>query len=243
MTLPNYQIALLALIIPLVISCGGGGGSSSIEIPAVTPSFNVSASAGANGSISSTTVTVTQGQTTTFTVTPDAGYTVASITGCNGTLSETTYTTGAISSDCSVTASFTTFISTVFHTTAYELPYPNDLLSDLCEESVPIFTSILSPIDTNLDSHNDLIVHYWCGAGEFGVYIDTPVPDAVVAFKNNGDETFTIANSEVFGQETLSLGAASRKVVEADFNGDGYLDILYNNLFNTIKYLDILHFR
>ena len=227
MTLPNYQIALLALIIPLVISCGGGGGSSSIEIPAVTPSFNVSASAGANGSISSTTVTVTQGQTTTFTVTPDAGYTVASITGCNGTLSETTYTTGAISSDCSVTASFTTFISTVFHTTAYELPYPNDLLSDLCEESVPIFTSILSPIDTNLDSHNDLIVHYWCGAAEFGVYIDTPVPDAVVAFKNNGDETFTIANSEVFGQETLSLGAASRKVVEADFNGDGYLDILY----------------
>ncbi|MDC1424530.1 hypothetical protein N8193_02260, partial [Gammaproteobacteria bacterium] len=48
-----------------------------------------------------------------------------------------------------------------------------------------------------------------------------------VAFKNNGDETFTIANSEVFGQEVLSFGAASRKVVEADFNGDGYLDILY----------------
>jgi len=72
-----------------------------------------------------------------------------------------------------------------------------------------------------------LIVHYWCGPKEFGVYIDTPVPDAVVAFKNNGDETFTIANSEVFGQEALSFGAASRKVVEADFNGDGYLDILY----------------
>ena len=72
-----------------------------------------------------------------------------------------------------------------------------------------------------------MIVHYWCGPKEFGVYIDTPVPDAVVAFKNNGDETFTIANSEVFGQEVLSFGAASRKVVEADFNGDGYLDILY----------------
>ena len=52
MTLPNYQTALLALIIPLLISCGGGGGGSSIEIPAVTPSFNISASAGANGSIS-----------------------------------------------------------------------------------------------------------------------------------------------------------------------------------------------
>ena len=53
MTLTNYQTALLALIIPLLISCGGGGGGSSIEIPAVTPSFNISASAGANGSISS----------------------------------------------------------------------------------------------------------------------------------------------------------------------------------------------
>ena len=227
MTLPNYKTVCLAFITLLFISCGGGSGSLASEVASVTPSFSISAAAGANGSISPSTVVVTQGQTTTFTVTPDAGYAVSSITGCNGTLSETTYTTGAILSDCSVTASFATFISTVFNTTAYELPYPNDLLSGLCEESVPIFTSILSPIDTNLDSYNDLIVHYWCGPKEFGVYIDTPVPDAVVAFKNNGDETFTIANSEVFGQETLSFGAASRKVVEADFNGDGYLDILY----------------
>jgi hypothetical protein len=211
-------------ILPILISCGGGGGDST---PAPIPTYTITASAGDNGAISPTSVTVNEGQTASFNISPDNGYIVSSASGCNGTLTDNTFITGSITSSCSITVSFVKYISTVFDTTGYELPYPNDLLSGLCEESVPIFTSILSPVDINLDSYNDLIVHYWCGPKEFGVYIDTPVPDAVVAFKNNGDETFTIANSEVFGQETLSFGAASRKVVEADFNGDGYLDILY----------------
>ena len=200
------------------------GGDST---PAPIPTYTITASAGDNGAISPTSVTVNEGQTASFNISPDNGYIVSSASGCNGTLTDNTFITGSITSSCSITVSFVKYISTVFDTTGYELPYPNDLLSGLCEESVPIFTSILSPVDINLDSYNDLIVHYWCGPKEFGVYIDTPVPDAVVAFKNNGDETFTIANSEVFGQEVLSFGAASRKVVEADFNGDGYLDILY----------------
>ena len=212
-------------ILPILISCGGGGGGDST--PAPIPTYTITASAGDNGAISPTSATVNEGQTASFNISPDNGYIVSSASGCNGTLTDNTFITGSITSSCSITVSFVKYISTVFDTTGYELPYPNDLLSGLCEESVPIFTSILSPVDINLDSYNDLIVHYWCGPKEFGVYIDTPVPDAVVAFKNNGDETFTIANSEVFGQEVLSFGAASRKVVEADFNGDGYLDILY----------------
>ena len=210
-------------ILPILISCGGGGDPT----PAPIPTYTITASAGDNGAISPTSVTVNEGQTASFNISPDNGYIVSSASGCNGTLTDNTFITGSITSSCSITVLFVKYISTVFDTTGYELPYPNDLLSGLCEESVPIFTSILSPVDINLDSYNDLIVHYWCGPKEFGVYIDTPVPDAVVAFKNNGDETFTIANSEVFGQEALSFGAASRKVVEADFNGDGYLDILY----------------
>ena len=213
-------------ILPILISCGGGGGGGD-STPAPIPTYTITASAGDNGAISPTSVTVNEGQTASFNISPDNGYIVSSASGCNGTLTDNTFITGSITSSCSITVSFVKYISTVFDTTGYELPYPNDLLSGLCEESVPIFTSILSPVDINLDSYNDLIVHYWCGPKEFGVYIDTPVPDAVVAFKNNGDETFTIANSEVFGQEVLSFGAASRKVVEADFNGDGYLDILY----------------
>ena len=230
MTLPNYQIGLLTLIIPLLISCGGGGGGSAREIPAVTPSFNVSAAAGVNGSISPSMVSVVQGQTATFTVTPETGYSVLSVSGCNGTLSENTFTTGTILAACSVTVQFGKYMSTVFETVAYEFPYPSDTLDNLCIEnptSVGTATSILLPVDLNLDTFNDLVVSYFCSPKISGQYLDTPTPDAIIAFKNNGDQTFSLANSEVFGSETIQLGGATRKGVLADFNGDKYLDILY----------------
>ena len=230
MTLPNYQIGLLTLIIPLLISCGGGGGGSANAVPAVTPSFNVSAAAGVNGSISPSMVSVVQGQTATFTVTPETGYSVLSVSGCNGTLSENTFTTGTILAACSVTVQFGKYMSTVFKAVAYEFPYPSDTLDNLCIEnptSVGTATSILLPVDLNLDTFNDLVVSYFCSPKISGQYLDTPTPDAIIAFKNNGDQTFSLANSEVFGAETIQLGGATRKGVLADFNGDKYLDILY----------------
>jgi len=189
MTLPNYQIGLLTLIIPLLISCGGGGGGSAREIPAVTPSFNVSAAAGVNGSISPSMVSVVQGQTATFTVTPETGYSVLSVSGCNGTLSENTFTTGTILAACSVTVQFGKYMSTVFETVAYEFPYPSDTLDNLCIEnptSVGAATSILLAVDLNLDTFNDLVVSYFCSPKISGQYLDTPTPDAIIAFKNNG---------------------------------------------------------
>ncbi|MDB9947471.1 VCBS repeat-containing protein [Gammaproteobacteria bacterium] len=230
MTLPYYQTGFLTLIIPLFISCGGGGGSSVPEIPAITPSFNVSVTAGANGSISPSMVSVTQGQTAAFTVTPETGYSVLSVSGCNGTLSENTYTTGTILAACSVTVQFAKYMSTVFEAVAYEFPYPSNALDNLCIEnptSVGAATSILLPVDINLDTFNDLVVSYFCSPKTSGLYLDTPTPDAIIAFKNNGDQTFSLANSEVFGSETITLGGATRKGVLADFNGDKYLDILY----------------
>ena len=230
MTLPNYQTAFLTLLIPLLISCGGGGGGSALEIPSVTPSFNVSAASGDNGSISPSMVSVVQGQTATFTVTPETGYSVLSASGCNGTLSENTYTTGTILAACSVTVQYAQYMSTVFEAVAYEFPYASNTLDNLCIEnptSVGAATSILLPVDLNLDTFNDLVVSYFCSPKTSGQYLDTPTPDAIIAFKNNGDQTFSIANSEVFESETIQLGGATRKGVLADFNGDKYLDILY----------------
>jgi hypothetical protein len=213
-----------------LISCGGGGGGSALEIPAVTPSFNISAAAGVNGSISPSMVSVVQGQTATFTVTPETGYSVLSASGCNGTLSENTYTTGTILAACSVTVQYAQYMSTVFEAAAYEFPYASNTLDNLCIEnptSVGAATSILLPVDLNLDTFNDLVVSYFCSPKTSGQYLDTPTPDAIIAFKNNGDQTFSIANSEVFGSQTIQLGGATRKGVLADFNGDKYLDILY----------------
>jgi Abnormal spindle-like microcephaly-assoc'd, ASPM-SPD-2-Hydin len=69
--------------------------------------FNVTPSAGANGSISPSTVqTVTANNTISFTVTPNSGYQTASVTGCGGALSGTLYTTGPITGNCGVSATF-----------------------------------------------------------------------------------------------------------------------------------------
>ena len=75
--------------------------------------YTVTASAGTGGSISpSGAVSVNSGATKAFTVTPNTGYKISSVSGCNGTLSGNTYTTGAITSDCTVTASFIAHSST-----------------------------------------------------------------------------------------------------------------------------------
>lgn len=80
------------------VTLGGGGGGTT---------YTVTPSAGANGSISpSTPQTVASGGTIGFTVTPNGGYT-ASVGGtCGGALVGTTYTTNAITANCTVTASF-----------------------------------------------------------------------------------------------------------------------------------------
>ncbi|MEW5800471.1 MAG: chitobiase/beta-hexosaminidase C-terminal domain-containing protein [bacterium] len=101
-----------------VAGCGGTLSGNTYTTGPITADCSVSAifaidtytvtpSAGAGGSISpSTPQTVNHGSATSFTVTPDAGYHIVSVTGCGGTLSGNTYTTGPITADCSVSAIF-----------------------------------------------------------------------------------------------------------------------------------------
>lgn len=69
-------------------------------------SYTVDASAGSGGTISPSSRNIDHGSTTSFTVTPDAGYGIASVSGCGGSLSGNTYTTGPITAACSIDASF-----------------------------------------------------------------------------------------------------------------------------------------
>ncbi|MBI5441217.1 MAG: hypothetical protein HY900_08405, partial [Deltaproteobacteria bacterium] len=81
--------------------------------------YSVTPWAGAGGSLNPATAqTVTYNSTASFTVTPSAGYHVASITGCGGTLSGITYTTGPITGDCTVTAAFAADSGTNYIVTA-----------------------------------------------------------------------------------------------------------------------------
>ena len=92
--------------------CSGFGPSTTVTIQAPQVSHTVTASAGAGGTISPTSRSVPNGQTTTFTVTPNAGFTAAA-SGCGGSLSGTTYTTGVITGACTVSATFTANTYTV----------------------------------------------------------------------------------------------------------------------------------
>ena len=75
----------------------------------VTPSVNPAG----GGTISpDTPQTVLDGRTLSFTLTPDAGQAIASVDGtCGGSLVGTTYTTAAITADCTVEVSFAAIVA------------------------------------------------------------------------------------------------------------------------------------
>lgn len=68
--------------------------------------YTVSTNAGMGGTVSPSSRTVNSGETAIFTVTPNSGYSIGSVTGCNGYLSGNTYTTGSITSNCTIYANF-----------------------------------------------------------------------------------------------------------------------------------------
>ncbi len=86
---------------PITVDC-------TVEASFVFDRFTVTPSAGAGGIISPDTAqSVVYNGTVSFTVTPDTGYSIASVDGsCGGTLAGYTYTTDPITADCTVEASF-----------------------------------------------------------------------------------------------------------------------------------------
>lgn len=69
--------------------------------------YTATAIANSNGTISPASRTgIVYNDTTTFTTTPNTGYTESPVTGCGGSLVGHTYTTGPITENCTVTASF-----------------------------------------------------------------------------------------------------------------------------------------
>ena len=108
-----------------VTGCGGQLAGNVYTTGPITADCTVSATfeisthtvtptAGANGSIApDTPQTVDDGDTTSFTITPDANHVIASVTGCGGQLVGDTYTTGPITADCTVSATFDIVTHTV----------------------------------------------------------------------------------------------------------------------------------
>jgi len=92
-----------------VIATNGAGSGPAGTSNSVTPlasTFTVTPGASGHGSISpDTPVSVARGGTGTFTLTPEADYSVT-VAGCGGALNGLIYTTAAIEGDCAVSAVF-----------------------------------------------------------------------------------------------------------------------------------------
>jgi lysophospholipase L1-like esterase len=105
--LGSGYLATIVLLTVLFGGCGKSGEASPESEPDPGPSNHlVSTHAGSGGSISPGSQDVLHGDIVEFTVATDDGYGIKEVTGCNGSLSGSTYTTGAITGACTVTASF-----------------------------------------------------------------------------------------------------------------------------------------
>ena len=95
--------------------CTGAGGGTTAACSAPVTLFNVTSSVGTagGGTVSPTGVkSVAAGQTARYTLTPDADYAIDAVGGtCGGGLVGNTYTTSAVSADCTVIANFATTVS------------------------------------------------------------------------------------------------------------------------------------
>lgn len=111
MAIQKCKLPFLTLSIAMLVACGGSDSDSSGDNDSgtgggTTQSFTVSTQVGDGGSISPTSKMIQIGNTTTFTLKPDDNFEIAEVKGCGGSLDGGTYTTGNVTSNCTVNASF-----------------------------------------------------------------------------------------------------------------------------------------
>jgi len=96
-----------------MVACGGGSGDGGATITHI-----VTGDADSGGTIFPSSVLVDNSDTTSFTLSANVDFEIDMVTGCAGSLVGDIYTTGAITSDCTVTASFSLISSGVVPVTA-----------------------------------------------------------------------------------------------------------------------------
>ncbi|MEP1871810.1 MAG: DUF1566 domain-containing protein [Paraglaciecola sp.] len=102
-------VKVVALIL-ILSSCGGesgdSGGTATGGSTQTPTTYTIISSVAGEGTISPSAQTVDAQTAFSFTVTPDEGYTIDMIDGCEGSLVDNTYTTSAITANCTITVNF-----------------------------------------------------------------------------------------------------------------------------------------
>ena len=103
-TYQNFFLIVFIFIASLMLSACGGGGGGGGAIPPGNSTASSDASDG--GRVEPTEQTVANGNKAVFTLIPDTGYTIDTITGCGGELNGNIYTTDVLVNNCIFNASF-----------------------------------------------------------------------------------------------------------------------------------------
>jgi alpha-tubulin suppressor-like RCC1 family protein/fibrillarin-like rRNA methylase len=192
----------------------------------VPTTFTITPSAGADGTISpSTPQVISAGSSRLFTVTPSAGF-AASVGGtCGGTLVGASYTTNAVTANCTVVVTFNKILRTTRDLNA-------DGKSDLLVQSSAGVTTAWLMNGTTIASSVDLI-------GAASGWSISHVADfngdgrADILWRHtDGRAAMWLMNGTTLtsGAGLIGAGAGWSVTHVADFDGDGKADILWRNI-------------
>jgi hypothetical protein len=111
----------------------------------------------------------------------------------------------------------------LFDTTPILLPDLKAKYDLLCGSQVNVQNAIV--IDLNNDGKKDLVFNLWCKHSSEVYY--GPTTNTIVALIQLSDGTFVDKTKEIFGSDIVDIGGVGSGYVTADFNGDGYNDIVF----------------
>ncbi|MFB2776434.1 ImpA family metalloprotease [Shewanella xiamenensis] len=224
------EIRLISTAIALLIGgCGGGSEDASTTTPPVQPptitQYTASASQVSGGKLTPASQKVDSGKSASFIVQADNGFVLDSISGCGGTLTELTYTTAAISADCTITPSF---ISNAENAIRHQ---DHTLASAI--ELIDFSTAELAKVDA---ARKAKITQLYQGVGSSISW--HPTHDSITFSSFMPENTFTLLPSNVDGS---GASAVRGLVMAGEQQGQRYA-AMGGNLFsvNTSAQTDIL---
>ena len=167
-----------------------------------TTTYTVSTSAGAGTTISPSSAQVSSGGSTSFTVTLSSGYDTLVVSGCGGSLVGNTYTTGAITADCTVTAGATEI------TYAVSTSSGTGVASLSCNDSTVIYGGSTTCTASLATGYEDLTLS-GCSGTEGGSPYSTGAIYADCTVSGRTSETVYTVSTSVGTGTTLSPSFAS----------------------------------
>ena len=216
------SFSLIALSLSIT-ACGGGGGSDSTPTTPVTPTptpttYTVTVTTSDGGSSSVTSEAVNENSTLAITLTPDSGYELTRAEGCDGTLNGTTYTTGAITATCTVSATFSEIDTTVNVTSAAQsggMLYPSSVTTQQGERvSMTLVPDVTNMIDAVSGCNGSLKGNVYSFTASESCEVSatfTPQSDTTTRSSTGGQKTLVLPVSfagrdslEDFGTDDLT---------------------------------------